>query len=613
LSHSWGPRPQFKIVADVAGAATTYENEEAFSIVTVHPENNIASAVIQISDYKNKNYESVFSSFDVVDIYLRVGSDDWTKVLRGHVSNMAPSISPAGEILEIGLWCGAGQGLMRTHCNTSYGTESQNPTLNTPKEVIQDIVNNYVEKQFGGASSNWVMHDSKIEDVLSACSLTYLDTRYLDNFTLINRVCDIATAYAVEVPDVGPHWRVDTGYNLYVKQIDDDSSDSAWMEYWKDTQAASTLTVSKDMVLYNFQKHMAEYANHILLFTNVRKPGYDTWTEGQATDTYWGETNINVTSEGAIVMVGSAAMKGEGNAAALGYAWYPVASDASWDLEKCSSENTIPTVNFYCYEERDLGVNFTIRLRTNVGDYFEAQLGGAGGILNQVQDEWIHVKLPVGPYYALSDEARRFRWSETGSPDWGDIDDICFQEAGTGVGGWFLIDDLHFSGKIIREAKDTSEITTYKDHQWPILNNTAVDDTLQAGTPGTTDIGTAARLAKAEMLRRATIPVTAMLKIPLAVDFLPGQKTHCHANEKADGTFRTDVDFRAVEVKHTFNRAGGFTILNLTDDVTNSHAKALPTQASLLAEYVGALGHKEAKNLKGSGMDPLLTRLTESY
>jgi len=67
------------------------------------------------------------------------------------------------------------------------------------------------------------------------------------------------------------------------------------------------------------------------------------------------------------------------------------------------------------------------------------------------------------------------------------------------------------------------------------------------------------------------------------------------------------------EVRHQFTARGASTVLNLTDDTTNSHAFAAPDQMSLLLEYAGALGHAEAKNLKVSGIDFEIPRLTKSY
>jgi len=73
------------------------------------------------------------------------------------------------------------------------------------------------------------------------------------------------------------------------------------------------------------------------------------------------------------------------------------------------------------------------------------------------------------------------------------------------------------------------------------------------------------------------------------------------------------VDYRIKELKHTFQLPYPFTDLNLTSDVTNSHAFGAPTAHSILMEYAGALGMAEARDLKGSGIDTLIPRLTKSY
>lgn len=600
----------FKVECD----GTTYEDTDALSILIVRPENNISYAVLQVQDYNSENYIDVFDLFDGLDISLKHGSDAYTKVFNGTVTTVEPKIGMAkGEILEVGAW-GDGMSLIKTHCDTSHGVEGKLTAYDSPKQIIDHLITDFTVKEFDTATTTgWTLGATKTEDVHNALNITFLDSPYLDNFTLVNRVCDVATAYAqgLGTPEVGVHWFVDTTPELYLKKIDADHSDGNWDRYYGGSQANATIVVKQDMILYDFKKNSDEYANYIILASALRKPGYDTWTEGQANDTYWGETNIDVTSEGTIVKVGSASMKAAGNAAALGYAWYPTGSAAAWDLEKCSSENSIPTINFYCYEERDLGVFFTIRLRTAAAKYFEAQLGGAGGILNQVQDEWIHVKLPVGPYYALSDEARRFRWVETAAPnapDWGEINDICFQEAGTGVGGWFLIDDLHFAGKIVRVAKDTSEITANNQWQRFIRNDAAVDDSLVESD----DSGVAAMLAYAELLRRSRTATVGLIKTPLILDALPGQTFHVHACDHS-GTHRINEDMRAVEIRHIIGSDGFYSTLNLTNDTTNSHAFGVPTQQSLMAECVARLNHAEAKNLKGSGIDNMLSRYVVSY
>lgn len=606
----WGPLPKFKIVADPAGAAITYENDQAIELTIVRPENNVPHAMLRVNDYKNKNYQAVFAANTLADIYLWQGSDTPTKVFRGNVTQLAPTLDPqAGEVLDVQLW-GAGNGLIRTHCSTSYGVESENPTITTVQDILIDICDNYVEKQFNGAVTNWTLNTGKIEDVLAALDITFLDGRYVDNFTLVNRVCDIATAYAASVADVGPHWMIDPDSNLYVKQLDDDSADTLWPEYWKGSQTASTLTVAEDMLLYGFAEHMTEYANHIILASDLRKPGYDYWTENAVANALWGDANGNL-GDSAIHVVGANSLIAEPTAAGNVNWWYPSARTAAWNIPRMGSINTIPRINFYCYVNQDPG-DLTFSMHTDTDEYYYIQ--DIYSDFMNVNEEWVHISLPIGDYYKTGDESKRIRWipfNVGGDLNWNNINYVMFtMGSGAGESNDAYVDDLHFSGKVIREARDTSEITTYGDWQKIILNDVAVDDSLKEAD----DTGTAARLAYAEVLRRAVIPTTTNIHVPLAIDFLPGQKTYTQACVKVDGTYRVQEDFRASLVTHTVNPAAGArTILTLTNDLSNSHAKTVPNQHGMLMEYVGSLGHREAKDLKSSGIDPLITRLLKDY
>ncbi len=171
------------------------------------------------------------------------------------------------------------------------------------------------------------------------------------------------------------------------------------------------------------------------------------------------------------------------------------------------------------------------------------------------------------------------------------------------------IDDLHFSGKLIRRAFDSTLIAADNDWQVVIHNDNAWDDAMKVGD----DSGTAARLAKAELMRRRLKPTVAQIRIPLSIDALPGQKTHVHAHKKADGTFRTDKDFRIKELTHVFELPNPYTIFNVTDEVAVSHGMGAPSAQSLLIQYAGPLGNAEAKNLKASGIDILINGFLKDY
>ncbi len=241
-------------------------------------------------------------------------------------------------------------------------------------------------------------------------------------------------------------------------------------------------------------------------------------------------------------------------------------------------------------------------------DYYTIASLPSGSLFAQI-DEWSHVSLPVGPYHAIyADEAGK-EWITTANADWSDIDCIVFNLAGGASGEDLYIDDLHFTGQIVREAWDISEVAAKNYYTRFLRNDAAVNDSLIASD----DSGTAGQLTYTELVRRRQTPIVGMYWTPLAPTILPGQTVHPQACEQSDGTYRINKDFRVKQVKHVISLPHPTTIWNVTDDVTNSHAIGAPTAYDLLMEYAGALGHSEARDLKGSGIDNLLPRLSNSY
>jgi len=365
------------------------------------------------------------------------------------------------------------------------------------------------------------------------------------------------------------------------------------------------------MIPYQFRKNIEEYANRIVLASAFRKPSVDYWTEDSGGAALWGTSDANCTNSVTHV-VGSHSLLGEPTDNVNdAYIWYPSAEDAAWDITKCGSEKTIPHLGFYF--RKNSSVTFChLRAFTtdHANDYFN--LSGFDALMGG-NDVFEYFTFPLGPYYALLDENRRYRYTEVGAPDWADINGICFMFNSATQQSDIYIDDLHLSGKIIREASDTSELAGNDEYQRVILNDTAVDDTLKASD----DSGLAGRLIYAELLRRAQTPIVGMITIPMAPTLLPGQTVHIYACQQSSGAYRIDKDFRVKELRHVIGpnaRYGGFeTQLNLTDDVTNTHAFGVPTAQSLLFQYVGALGHAEARDLKGSGIDHTISRLSKAY
>lgn len=599
----WRSTPAFKI--EISGE--TFINDEALTVVVKRVENNLSYIVLQVEDYQSANYVDVFDTFDSISLSLRYGADSWSKVLTGDVTTSKPHLSGEGEVLEVGAW-GEGIALLKTHCDESYGVESiDNSTVDTPKEILDDLISEHINKEYGGVASGYAII-SEVDNIHAGLSVTYLNSQYLNNFVNLNRVCDLANAYAGGLSDVSIHWFVDPDKNLMVKEIDQDHSSGDWDRYYGGSQANATIEVAKDMILYDFSKNVEEYANSIVLSSQFRKPSEDYWTEDTGGATLWGTTDATVT-DSATHIVGSHSLLIEPTGAAAFYAYYPSTQDAAWNLTACGSQNTIPAINFWCRRNKTLGANTTIRLCTNAGARYEP-FGGFDQHIG-VDNDWVFLSFPLGPYHYSQQTQLAKRWVVgAGAPSWSNINYIEFQVQGADVTKDLYIDDLHFSGVIVREARDTSEITANGLYQKVIRNDTAVNDTLKASD----DSGTAAQLCYAELLRRSQTPLVGMIQIPMLPDLLPGQTLHIHACKKTDGTFRIDKDVRVKDLRHIINKDKGFTtILNITNDVTNSHAFGVPSSYSLMKQYAGALGHSEARNLKGGALDNLIPRLSVNY
>ena len=590
--------PQFKL--EVSGS--TFINDKALTIQIVRPENNISFALLTVDDYKSESYVDLFDVFTPITLSLRYSPDAWTKVFAGQITTASPKLVGRTEVLEVAAW-GEGKAFIKTKCDTSYGLESQNPTKDTPQEILQDLVTNYVNKAFGGAATGYAIDNTKVENVHAGLSVTHLPGLYTDNFTMVNRLCDVVNAYAqtLGAPEVSIHWYVDPDKNFYAKKIDADHSDGTWDRYWNGSQAASAIVVKEDMVVYDYRKQVEEYANKIVLCSVLRKPGYDYWTNNQSG--LWGHTaaHIALTDEATVKKVGTHSLRIESPTSVGGFFWYPSAQNAGWDITKITSTDTIPTLNFYFRRSNTIsGVDVSIN--TDAANYinwnFNTELANA--------DTWYHFSLPLGPYY---DETTDFKWTDHGTIDWTDINYFEFGwNASSGIYGY--LDDLHFTGKIVREAYNSTAIAAHDEWQHIVRNDTAVDDSLIAAT----DTGLAARLAFAELIRRALEPIVTTIEIPLAPTLLPGQTLLNQACQKADGSYRINQDFRVKELRHIIKLPNGCrTLLNLTSDVTNTHAFAAPTPYSLLMEYAGALGHAEARDLKASGLDVLIPRLSKDY
>jgi len=604
-----------------------------------------------VNDYKSKNYVDLLDSWTSVDLYLQYKETDYTHVFSGQVDTLKPMLTKQGEILAVTCW-GKGQAYADTHCNTSYGSESANPTKDTAKEIIQDLTDNYVEKTFGGAVTNWSIDsgDTYVEDVHSGCNITNLTSPYHSSLTVLNRLCDIVNAWAQTQGAAEPsiHWYVDPNGRIYVKELDADHSSNNWTRYYGGSQTAATLTQGTDFIEYNFTRSLKDYANKVILASAFRKPAYDTWTESTVT---WGESGTDTVeyanNDPPGAMVGSYYLHAspDNSADTCKFIYYPSTHDAAWDFTQVGSANQVPVLSFYVQCDTYAGALATQSVMLATSSQI---LGDADDYLSYVQynelfhtsanyvDEWYHVEIPIGPYYSLSDkhqmddaDDKQLKWktpaalcglgAADGPVDWSEVNCIIFQLGTLDACDWYF-DNLHFAGKIVREAYDSDEITsTKKERQVLMRLDTALDDTLDSAATGGDYSGTAARLAAAELYRRTQIGVstesdrflTATIITSMKEDLLPGQVLHIHSGKQSNGNYRFNLDMRVKQVTHNVNIDGGYTsTLNLTSDTVNSHAPGVITQWGILMNAAGALKHSEAKDLKCSGIDIDVPRLS---
>lgn len=573
----------------------------------IWPENAVALAKIAAWNIDATNFIANLDTFDNLKIYFRYGVAAWTKYFDGIIEDANPILKQNNDQTVVCTAYGKGRALRNTHCNTSYGKESENPTIDTPGEIWTDLVDNYVEKSFGGAATGYTLGLAPNNGTLP--TINHLFNPYRPCIDVLNETLLLIQAHRAGL--TGHHWIVGTDGTLRVKRMGSDIL--GWFQWWNTNRAGSTLVEGTHFIDYSFSKRVRskDFANKIILATDLRKPGYDYWTENQSA--LWGTTDANLT-DSATCIVGSKSLLIEpSHAANPAYAVYPSAKNAAWDFTKIGSQNSPPTLNFYIRRNKaSAGNNDVVTLYTagvdGAGDYFRLYSGFNTHV--GVNDKFVFLSLPIGLYHDAHQETQGRRWIATNgiaAADWANINWIEFRMEGGDQTQDLFIDDLHFTGKIIREAYNSTNITANDEHQKIVRMNSSVEDSMKQ----TDDSGMAARLAYAELLRAQTTPRVGTVKLYGIVDILPGQWVHIHA-EKTNGTYRINDDFRVKQVQQQFLGFHEFyTTLSLTDDLLNTFAKG---PAELVSGYYKTVfTDPEAQSLKTTGVDPLVPRLTIDY
>jgi hypothetical protein len=208
------------------------------------------------------------------------------------------------------------------------------------------------------------------------------------------------------------------------------------------------------------------------------------------------------------------------------------------------------------------------------------------------------------------EENKLFRWtSSSANADWANINGLSFTSQGDPGEFDLFIDDLHFSGKAIREAVDTSEVTDHKEYQHVILSRTPLDDSCIASD----DSGLAGQLCYGELLRRVTPPGTFTCTVSFRPFIKPGEYWTVYAGKTKTGTYKVNgSDFRTLQYTHHISEQGLTTDLILTDDVLNSFPLSKLDARAVLNEYL-LENNSKATDMQGGEVDLLIPHLRKTY
>jgi len=544
---------------------------EGYSVLTdvILVENGVSQAIIKALDSDGETFLNKIDINDNVKVEIQYSDAPnavWTQVFGGWAFDLSPSYTEQqGEIVTVQAR-GYGLGLVAMNVGEEYGTESSNSTLNTIHEVLTDVnkgvIPKWVHKVLNTATdSGYAFDTTKIADVAS--DFRYLYWSYKPALNCMDDMIDLISA--ANAPDAGVHWIVipdgATAY-LCLATIGAHENPPAdiWPTWWNTDQSGSTIEVKKDMLVSKFTKQRSD-ANYILYHGVLRKPGdQDFWTENQSG--LWGKTAGSFTDDNADYRVGTYSLKVTAADPSNIEFWYPKDYDAVWDMTKWGGKYNIPTLNFWYKRDSNTVGDLTVFLTNDI------YTGNAYFLnLSTTANKWKHFELQVGPYSYLNELATF--WAEAGTPDWSSIIAVLFfQNPDSGKTGNVWVDGLNFSGWVVRGVRDDTKIGTQKAKVNLIVDNVGKDDSGNAAD----DSYVMAQLAKAELYRAITTPITGQIVISGKEQILPGQLAHIHFGMKADGNFNIDKNMRMSLVHHCFAPApeGFKTYLTLTDDVKNS-------------------------------------------
>jgi hypothetical protein len=530
----------------------------------------------------------------------------WTTMFVGTV--LYPDYSFSGDSAVIGFQCvSLGYALNMMNVAEEYGLQSRNAAIDTIVWVINNanygILTRWINSYKGTTqASGYTIYDA-CENI--AGTINYISFPYKPANKCIDDLCDLLTA----INGTGPHWIVDHLGNLRIRTIG--TSQGGWTKYYGDSQAAATLTNGVDFLDGDFQP-MGKEANTIFYYGAWCKPSNgDAWTEGNHAD--WGTDagGITYSDETTIKIVGAKSIRCNNSGfTGCGFTYtFPTTIDLTY-----FTANNTPEVMFDLATGGPMSAasgagiynNFFIRFFDSTGDYIYINPGN-----DFITDGSSAGNINFRRFNATVGYFTKDKWIKFGTPEWSDIVSVeiwCPQ-----VGNAYL-DGFHFgNAATLRVARQEfpDEIsagrgtlgTTANPIKFKVItDNIGKDDTLTSGTPGTTDTGLMAQLAKSELLRLSKATENGKFTTPLIADVLPGQY------------FYIGKDYRITKVTHNLSSAGVSSSFEVTDDVTNSHTR--PRYEDINKQYAAIRPEyqdRQASSLKSGSIDIRVAPLEEAY
>jgi hypothetical protein len=593
-------------------------------------ENAVDNAVITLADTDWDIFKNKAAYDDDIALYLNyqevsdpLGASDLC--CYGYIQDLMPFESTAGQILNVPIKS-VGQCLTDLLCGQQYGSESENSGLDTVAEIFQDNTDGLIDEWINSNNlgSGYTLDATLIEDVKVGSDIRYLYFSYPPVKHCIDTLIDYWQAIRGE--SAGAHYIIKTeetagpAYTHYfmLTEVGDHASSpnvaAKWPTYWNTNQANSTLVVGTDQIMQSFVQQRPE-ANYVFYHGKfLYPPDGDIFTHNAAAS--WGSSGggdkvfENDTDAGDWIVGEDSIHLGGALAGSTYICYYPSGQNLGLDLTKIGGLYNPATLNFYGkLGYASLPAWTRANLWTSAGNLWYADILGNIGI-----DRFIRMTLPVANY---SPEAfpKFDGWHKTGNPAWNNINAIEFEFNPTLVGGGQVdihIDGLTLAGHVIRGAKRAGQ-TRYKHKR--ITDDLAKDDLLKSGTPGTTDLGTLGRLAKAELYRAAATPVTGIIQIPAKPTILAGQFAHIHACKDSSGSYTIDRDMRVLTHHLILGQEGFLSELAVTDDCINSRPNgSFMSQYNLMLRSVNPEAqNRQISSIKSREIDITQTILEESY